>query len=104
MPRVTGTTVPCVVRVSAKMKSLQANRKANSPTVISEFRLIGTTTDRTIARSRPAPSTRAASTIEGGTPSMNERRIRMPNGIALAALATIRPGTELSRPSRSYSV
>ena len=103
MPRVTGTTVPCVVSVSAKMKSLQANRNANSPTVINEFRLIGTTTD-TSDRTRPAPSTRAASTIEGGTPSMNERRIRMPNGIALAALATMRPGTELSRPSRSYSV
>ena len=52
------------------MKSLHANRKANSPTVISEFRLIGTTMDKN-ARTRPAPSTRAASTIEGGTPSMN---------------------------------
>ena len=65
MPSVTGMMFPFVVSVSAKMKSLHAKRNANSPTVISEFRLIGTTMDRN-ARTRPAPSTRAASTIEGG--------------------------------------
>ena len=100
MPRVTGTTWPLVVRVSAKMKSLHANRNANSPTVIMEFRLIGTTMDRN-ARTSPAPSTRAASTIEGGTPSMNERMIKIPNGMAFAEFAMISPGIESSSPSRS---
>ena len=85
------------------MKSLHANRKANSPTVINEFRLIGTTMDKN-ARTRPAPSTRAASTIEGGTPSMNARMIKIPNGTACAALAMISPGMELSRPMFSYRV
>ena len=53
MPSVTGVMFPSVVRVSAKMKSLHANRKANSPTVISEFRLIGTTMDKNARTSRP---------------------------------------------------
>ena len=81
MPSVTGTICPFVVSVSAKMKSPQAKMKANRPTVISEFRLIGTTME-TKARNSPAPSTRAASTSEGGIPSMNERMIKIPNGTA----------------------
>ena len=52
---------------------------ANRPTVIREFRLIGTTIDRK-ARTSPAPSTRAASTSDGGMPSMNDRMIKIPNG------------------------
>ena len=57
-----------VVRVSANRKSLQANRKVNSPAVISELRLIGSTIETNVRR-WPAPSTRAASTIAGGSRS-----------------------------------
>jgi hypothetical protein len=85
------------------MKSPQAKMNANRPTVISEFRLIGSTIE-TKARSRPAPSTRAASTSEGGIPSMKDRMIKMPNGTAWAEFAMIRPGIESSRPRLSYTL
>ena len=44
------------------------------------------------------------STSDGGSESMNERRIRIANGTPLLRLATIRPGIEFSSPSRSYAV
>ena len=68
--------------------------------MISEFRLIGSTIEMK-ARNRPAPSTRAASTSEGGMPSMKDRMIKIPNGTARAEFAMIRPGIESSSPRRS---
>src|SRR3712207_3329751 len=102
MPSVTGRTPSVVVRVSANRKSLQEKRNENSPAVMMAFLLTGTTID-TNARTRPAPSTRAASTIEGGIPIMDARRMRIANGMQCVESARISPGIELSRPRSLYA-
>jgi hypothetical protein len=64
---------------------------------MSTLRLTGRTIE-TNARTSPAPSTRAASTIEGGMVCIDARRMRIANGMAWDASARINPGIELSRP------
>jgi hypothetical protein len=66
-------------RVSAKMKSPQPFRKANTATVMTADRLIGSTTRTSVFHS-DAPSTRAACSTSLGRPSMNARSTRMLNG------------------------
>src|SRR6202041_2399179 len=101
MPRVTGVTVLAEVSVSAKTKSLQANKKLNSAAVMIPLRLTGTTTDRKI-RSELAPSTRAASMISPGMLAMKERMSRIENGMPRDASASTRPGMEFSKCSELY--
>ena len=97
MPRVTGVRLVPVVSVSANRKSLQLNRKANRPAVMTALRLTGSTID-TKVRTKPAPSTRAASTISPGSDTMNARMIRIAKGSAVDVSASTRPRRLLRRP------
>jgi hypothetical protein len=81
MDSVTGSNVLPFSSVSAKMKSPQPLRNANSAIVMIAERLIGSTM-RVNARHSPAPSTRAAAMTSRGSASMNARSTRIPNGTA----------------------
>jgi hypothetical protein len=81
MDSVTGSNVLPLSIVSAKMKSPQPCRNANSATVITAERLIGSTI-RVNACHSVAPSTRAAAITSRGSASMNARSTRIPNGTA----------------------
>ena len=63
------------------MKSPQPFRKANTATVMTAERLIGSTTRRNVFHSE-APSTLAACRTSFGRPSMKARSTRMLNGMA----------------------
>ncbi len=97
-----GRTSSVVVSVSANRKSLQVKRNVNSPAVITALRLTGRTIERK-ARKFPAPSTFAASMIDGGMPAMNARMMRIANGMPAVESARIRPGMELSSPTSLYA-
>lgn len=81
MDSVTGSNVLPFSMVRAKMKSPQPFRNANSATVMMADRLIGSTT-RANACHSVAPSIRAAAITSPGSPSMNARSTRIPNGTA----------------------
>ena len=98
MPTVNGFRDGSAMSVSATMYSFQAAMKAKITAVTMAGSESGSTT-RASVRSRPQPSTAAASSISRGIVAKNARRIQTANARLKAALVKMRAAYVSTSPS-----